>query len=167
MLTETIFSNCNGKNIKLPRSCFSSVHFSHLVVSDSLQPHESQHARPPCPSPTPGIQPDSRPLSQWCHPAISYSVVPFFSCLQSFPAPKSFPMSQLFTWGGQSTGVSALASFLPKKSRVDLQNGLVGSPRSLKSLLQHHSSKASILPRSAFFTVQLSQPHMTTAKTIA
>ena len=87
-----------------------SVQFSHLVMSDSLWPHESQHARPPCPSPTPGVHSDSRPSSQWCHPAISSSVVPFSSCPQSFPASKSFPMSQLSTWGGQSTGVSALAS---------------------------------------------------------
>ena len=90
--------------------------FSRSVVSDSLRPHELQHARPPCPSPTPGVHSDSRPSSQWCHPAISSSVVPFFSCPQSLPASKSFPMSQLFAWGGQSTGVSALASFLPKKS---------------------------------------------------
>ena len=94
---------------------FSSVQFSHSVMSDSLRPHESQHARPPCPSPTPGVHWDSRPLSQWCHPAISSSVVPFPSCLQSLPASESFPMSQLFAWGGQSTGVSASASFLPKK----------------------------------------------------
>ena len=93
----------------------SSVQFSRSVVSDSLWPHESQHARPPCPSPTPGVPLDSRPLSQWCHPAISCSVVPF-SCPQSLPASESFPMSQLFAWGGQSTGASALASFLPKKS---------------------------------------------------
>ena len=92
------------------------IQFSHSVVSDSLQPHKSQHARPPCPSPTPGVHSDSRPLSQWCYPAISSSVIPFFSCPQSLPASKSFPMSQLFTWGGQSTEVSALASFLPKKS---------------------------------------------------
>ena len=85
-------------------------------MSDSLQPHESQHARPPCPSPTPGVHSDSRPSSQWCHPAISSSVIPF-SCPQSLPASDFFPMSQLFTWGGQSTGVSALASFLPKKSQ--------------------------------------------------
>jgi len=77
---------------------------------------ESQHARPPCPSPTPGVHWDSRPSSQWCHPAISSSVVPFSSCPQSLPASESFPMSQLFAWGGQSTGVSALASFLPKTS---------------------------------------------------
>ena len=86
-------------------------------MSDSLRPHESQHARPPCPSPTPGVHWDSRLLSQWCHPAISSSVVPFSSCPQSPPASESFPMSQLFAWDGQSSGVSALASFLPKKSQ--------------------------------------------------
>ena len=95
----------------------SSVQFSRSVMSDSLQPHESQHARPPCPSSTPRVHPDSRPLSQWCHPAISSSVLPLSSCSQSLPASESFPMSQLFTSGGQSTGVSALASFLPKKSQ--------------------------------------------------
>ena len=92
-----------------------SVQFSRSVVSDSLQPHESQHARSPCPSPTPRVHWDSRPSSQWCHPAISSSVVLFSSCPQSLPASESFPMSQLFTWRSQSTGVSALASFLPKK----------------------------------------------------
>ena len=96
---------------------FSSVQFSHSVMSDSLQPHESQHARPPCPSPTPGVHSNSCPSRQWCHPAISSSVIPFSSCPQSLPASESFPMSQLFAWGGQSTGVSALASFLPKKSQ--------------------------------------------------
>ena len=79
----------------------SSVHFSHSVVSESLRPHESQHARPPCPSPTPGVHSDSRPTSPWCHPAISSSVVPFSSCSQSLPASESFAMSQLFAWGGQ------------------------------------------------------------------
>ena len=96
---------------------FSPVQFSCSLVSDSLWPHKSQHTRPPCPSPTPGVHSDSHPSSQWCHPAISSSVVPFFSCPQSLPASGSFPMSQLFAWGGQSTGVSALASFLPKKSQ--------------------------------------------------
>ena len=101
---------------------FNSVQFSCSVVSDSLRPHESQHARPPCPSPTPGVHSDSqsslrRPSSQWCHPAISSSVILFSSCPQSLPASESFPMSQLFAWGGQGTGVSALASFLPKKSQ--------------------------------------------------
>ena len=98
-----------------------SVQFSHLVLSDSLPPHELQHTRPPCPSPTPGVHSNSCPLSQWCHPAISSSVIPFFSCPQSLPAsesfPESFPMSQLFAWGGQSTGVSALASFLPENTQ--------------------------------------------------
>ena len=95
----------------------SSVQFSRSVVSDSLQPHELQHTRPPCPSPTPGVHSSSCSLSQWCHPAISSSVIPFSSCPQSLPASESFPMSQLFTWGGQSTGVSASASVLPEKSQ--------------------------------------------------
>ena len=104
------------EGIRVFLSC-SSVQFSHSVVSDSLQPHESQHARPPCPSSTPRVHSDPCPSSPWCHPAISSSVVPFSSCPQSLPASESFPMSQLFTWGGQSTRVSALASFLPKKSQ--------------------------------------------------
>ena len=95
----------------------SSVQFSRSVMSNSLWRHESQHARPPCPSPTPGGHSDSHPSSQWCHPAISSSVVPFSSCPQSLPASESFPVSQLFTWSGQSTGVSALASFLPKDTQ--------------------------------------------------
>ena len=95
----------------------SSVQFSRSVMSDTLRPHESQHARPPCPSPTLKVHPDPHPSSQWCYPAISSSVVPFSSCPQSLPASQSFPMSQLFAWDGQSTGVSALASFLPKKSQ--------------------------------------------------
>ena len=93
------------------------VQFSRSVMSDSLWCHESQHSRPPCPSPTPRVHSDSRPSSQWCHPAISSSVVPYSSCPQSLPTSKSFPMSQPFAWGGQSTEVSALASFLPKKSQ--------------------------------------------------
>ena len=97
--------------------CFRSDQISCSVVSDSLRPHESQHARPPCPSPTPGVHSDSHPSSRWCHPAIPSSVVPFSSCPQTLPASESFPMSQLFAWGGQSTGVSALASFVPKKSQ--------------------------------------------------
>ena len=107
----------------------SLVQFSRSVVSNSLQPHESQHTRPPCPSPTPGVHSDSRPSSQWCHPAISSSIVPFSSCPQSLPESESFPMSQPFAWGGQSTGVSASASVLP----MNIQDwysltGLVGSP---------------------------------------
>ena len=94
-------------------SACSSVQFSHSVLSDSLWPHESQHTRPPYASPTPGVHSDSCPSSQWCHPAISSFVIPFSSCPQSLPASESFPMSQLFAWGGQSTG----ASFLPKESQ--------------------------------------------------
>ena len=92
----------------------SSVQFSRSVTSDSLWPHESQHTRPPCPSPAPGVYPNSCPSSLWCHPAISSSVVPFSSCPQSLPASESFPLSQLLAWGGQSIRVSASASFLPK-----------------------------------------------------
>ena len=96
---------------------FSSVQFSHSVVSHSLRPHELKHARPPCPSPTPGVHPNSCPSSRWCHPAIPSSVVPFSSCCQSFPASESFPMSQLFAWGGQNIAVSDLESFLPKNTQ--------------------------------------------------
>ena len=95
----------------------SSLQFSCSVMSDSLQPHESQHARPPCPSPTPGVHSNSSASSWWCHPAISSSVIPFSSCPQSLPESGSFPMSQLFVWGGQSTGVSALASYLPMNTQ--------------------------------------------------
>ena len=98
-------------------SQFSSVQFSGSVVSNSLWPHESQHARPPCPSPSPRVHSDSRPSSPWCHPAISSSIVHFSSCPQTLPASESFPMSQLFAWGSQSTGVSALASFFPKNTQ--------------------------------------------------
>ena len=147
----------------------NSIQFSHSVVSESLRPHELQHTRPPCPSPAPGVHSNSHPLSRWCHPAISTSVVPFSSCPQSFPASESFPVSQLFTWGGQGTGVSispsnehpGLISF-----RMDWLD-LLAVQGTLKNLLQHHRSKASILRRSAFFTVQLSHPYMTTGKTIA
>ena len=96
---------------------FCCFQFSLSVLSDSLWPHKSQNSRPPCPSLSPGVHSNSCPSSRWCHPAISSSVVPFPSCLQSLPASESFPMSRLFTWGGQSTGVSALASFLPKNTQ--------------------------------------------------
>ena len=108
---HSINSNNNKKLIK------KWVQFSLSVVSDSLRPHEPQNARPPCPSPSPGVHSDSWPSSPWCHPAISSSVVPFSSCPQSLTASESFPMSQLFSWGGQSTGASALASFCPKISQ--------------------------------------------------
>ena len=98
----------------LPR--FNSVQFSRSV-SDSLRLHESQHARPPCPSPTSRVHSNSRALSWWCHPAISSSVIPFSSCPQSLPASESFPISQLFAWGGQSIGISALASVIPMNTQ--------------------------------------------------
>ena len=122
---------------------FSSVQFSHSVMSYTLRPHESQHTRPPCPSPTPGVYSNSHPSSRWCHPAISSSVIPMSSCPQSLPASESFPMSQVFTWGGLSFGVSALASFLPMKpwdwSPLD---GWVGSPCS-----QRDSQESSPTPQ--------------------
>ena len=105
---------------------FSSVQFGRSVVSDSLRPHESQHTRPPCPSPTPGVYSTSCPLSRWCHPAISSSVVPFSSCPQCFPASGSFPMSQLLAWGGQSIGVSASASVLPMNTQDLSPSGWTG-----------------------------------------
>ena len=146
------------------------VQFSHSVVSDSLWPHEPQHARPPCPSPTPRVYPNSCPLSQWCHPTISSSVVPF-SCLQSFPISGSFQISQFFISGGQSIRVSASASVLPMNIQDWFPLGWTGwislQSKGLKSLLQHHSSKASVLWCSTFFIVQLSHPYMTTKNTIA
>ena len=133
------------------------VQFSHSVVSNSLRPHRLQHARPPCPSPTPGVYSNSCPLSQWCYPTISSSVDPFSSHLQSFPASGPFIMSQFFASGGQNIGVSfsinpstehpGLISF--RKDWLDLLAVQV----TLKSLLQHYSSKASILRPSTFFIV--------------
>ena len=140
-------------------------------MSNSLQSHESQHTRPPCPSPTPGVHPDSGPSSQWCHPAISSSVVPFSSCPQSLPASvfsnesplrMRWPKYWSFSFSiSPSKEHPRLISF-----RMDWLDRLAVQG-TLKSLLQHHSSKASILWRSAFFTVQLSHPYMTTGKTIA
>ena len=126
---------------------------------------------PPCPSPTPWVHPNSCPLSQWCHPTISYSVVPF-SHLQSFPASGSFQMSQFFASGGQSIGALASTSVLPMNTQDWSPLGWTGwisllSKGTLKSLLQHHSSKVSILRHSVFLIVQLSHPYMTTGKTIA
>ena len=146
----------------------SSVQFSHSVASDSLRPHELQHSRPPCPSPTAAVYPNSCPLSLWCHLTISSSVVPFSSCLQSFPTSGSLQMSQPFASGGQNIGVSASTSVLPVNTQDWFPLGWTGwiSLQS-KGLLQHHSSKASILLRSAFFIVQLSHPYMTIGKTIA
>ena len=153
--------------------CYSvcSVQFSHSVMSDSLRPHGSQHARPPCPSSAPGVHSDSRPSSQQCHPAISSSVVPFSSCPQSLPAsvfsnestlhmrwPKYWSFSfSIFP----SKEIPGLISF-----RMDWWD-LLAVQGTLKSLLQHHSSKASILQCPAFFTVRLSHPYMAIGKTIA
>ena len=136
--------------------------FSHYIMFDSLRPHELQHVRPPCPSPYPRICSNSCPLSQCCHPTISFSVTPFSSCLQSFPASGSFPMSQLFASGGQSIGSSASAPVLTMTIQGFFSLGMTGliSLQS-KSLLQHHSSKASILCSSVFFIAQLSHPYMT------
>ena len=131
-----------------------------------------QHARPPCPSPTPGVHPNPCPLCRWCHPTISSSVVPFCSCPQSFPASGSFQMSQLFASGSQSIGDSTSTSVLPMNTkdwppfRMDWLD-LLAVQGTLKSLLQHHSSKASIFWHSAFFIVQLSHPYVTTGKNIA
>ena len=146
-----------------------SVQFSSSVVSDSLQPHELQHGKPPCPSPTPGVCPNSCPSSCRYHLTISTSVVPFSSCLQSFPTSRSFPMSQLrwpkywsFSFNlSPSDEHPGLISF-----RMDWLD-LLAVQGTLKSLLQHHSSKASILQHSPFFMVCLSHPYMTTGKSIA
>ena len=150
----------------------SSAHFSCSVVSDSLQPQGLQHARLSCPSPTPGACSNSCPLSWWCHQPISSSVIPYSSCLHSFPASGSFPMSQFFASRAQSIG-----SFSFNIGPSNEYSGLISLSMdwldflavqgTLKSLLQHHTSKASILWHSAFFMVQLSHPYMTTGKTIA
>ena len=132
------------------------------VMSDSLWSHGLQQARPPCPAPTPRAYSNSCALSRWYHPTISSSVIPFSSCLQSFPASGSFPFSQFFTSGGQSTGVSA--SVLPMNIQDWFPLGLTGL---ISCLLPCYSSKASILQCSAFFMVQLSHLYMTTWKTIA
>ena len=138
-------------------------------MSDSLQLHESQHARPPCPPPIPRVHSDSHPSSQWCHHAISSSVIPFSSCPQSLPASQSFPMSQLFTWGGQSTGLIDLASVLPKNIQgwspsewtgwISLQSKGLSRVFSNTTVQMHQ-----FFQRSAFFRVQLSHPYMTTGK---
>ena len=153
----------------------ASVQFSCSVMSDSLWPHGLQHTKLPCPLPTPGVYSDSCPLSWWCHPIISSSVIPFSSCLQSFPASESFPMSQLFA--SASHQVAKVWSFSFSISPSNEYSGLISFSMAwldlfsvqgtLKSLLQHHSSKASILQWWAFFIVQLSHPYMTTGKTIA
>ena len=138
----------------------------------TLRPRGLQHVRPPCPSPTPRAYSNPCPLSQWCHPTISSSVVPFSSCPQSFPASGSFPMSQLFAiWWPKDWSFSFNIS--PSNEHTGLISfrmdwlDLLAVQGTLRSLLQHHSSKASVLRGSAFFIVQLSHPYMTTGKTIA
>ena len=141
---------------------YYSVQFSCSVVSDSLRPHKSQHARPPCPSPTPRVYSNSCPSSRWCHPVISSSLVPFSSCPQFLPASGSFPSCWSFSFSiSPSNEHPGLISF-----RMDWLD-LLAVHGTLKSLLQNHNSKASIFQRSAFFTIQLSHPYMTTGKTIA
>ena len=148
------------------RNQFSSIQL--LSCVQLFATHELQHARPPCPSPTPRVHPNPCPLCWWYHPTISSSVIPFSSCPQSFPASESFQMSQLSTLGGQIIGVSASTSEHPGliSFRMNLLDFLTVQG-TLKSILQHHSSKASIFQCSAFFIVQLSHPYMTTGKIIA
>ena len=134
---------------------YSSVQFSRSVVSDSLRPHESQHARPPCPSQTPGVYSNSCPLNRWCHPAISSSVIPFSSCPQSLPALGSFPMSQLFTWGGQSIGVSASASVLPMNTQDWYPLGWTGWVSLQSNGLSRVFSNTTV-QKHQFFSAQLS-----------
>ena len=146
------------------------IQFSYLVASNSLWSHGLQHARPPHPSTTPGVYTNSCPLSQWCHLIISSSVLPFSSCLQSFPASGSFSMSQFLASGGQSSGVAALASVLEYSRLISFRMdwlGLLAVQETLESLLKHHSSKTSILQHSAFFIFQLSHPYMTKGISIA
>jgi len=128
-MSDSMAIQKGGQNCAVTSFAFSSVQFSCSVVSNSLQPHELQHARPPCPLPTPGIHSNSRPSSRWCHPAISSSVVPFSSCPQSLPASESLPMSQLFAWGGRSTGV-----YISINSSNNVWTGRFGSTDQKQSL---------------------------------
>ena len=136
-----------------------------------MRPHELQHTRPPCPSPTPGVHPNLCPLSRWCHPTISSSVVPFSSCPQSFPASGSFQISHLFPLGGQSTGVSASTSVLPMKTQDWSLLGWTGwislQAKGLSRVFSNTTVKKHEFGSSAFFIVQISHPYMTTEKTIA
>ena len=145
----------------------SSVQFSHSVVSNSLWPHGLQYTRPPCLSPNSWVYSNSCPLSWWCHPTISSSVVPFSSCLQSFPASGSFQRSQYLTSGVQSIGVSASASVLPMNIQDQFPLGLIHLISLQSKSLEHQNSRASILQCSAFFIIQLSYSYMTTGKTVA
>ena len=150
MTNQRLFSECR----------FSSVQFSCSVMSSCLWAHESQHARPPCPSPTPGGHPNSCPSSRWCHPAISSSVFPFSSCPQSLPASESFPMSQLSAWGGQSIGVSALGLVLPMNTQDWSPLGLTGWI-SLQSKGLARVFSSTVVQKHQFFSTQLN-PHICT-----
>ena len=152
--------------------CISSV--QSLSHADSLQPHEPQHTKPPCPSPTLRVYPNSCPLSQWCHLTISSFVIPFSSCPQSFPTSGSFQMSQLFTSGGQNTGVSVSTSVLPMNTQDWSPLGWTGwislQSKGLSRVFSNttfQNGKKSILWRSVFFIVQHSHPYVTSGKTIA
>ena len=164
--TDSYILNDNWKLSHVKLVQFSSVAQSCLT----LRNHEPQHSKPPCPSPTPRVHPNPCPLSRWCHPAISSSVIPFSSCPQPFPASGSFQMSQLFTSGGQSIGVSALPSVLPMNTQdwspLGWTGGISLQSKGLSRVFSNTTIQRLIL-RSAFFIVQLSHPYMTTGKTIA
>ena len=158
--------------VKIPWATHLPVQFSHSVVSDSLWPHGLQHARLPCPSPTSGAYSDSCPLSWGCHPTISSSVIPFCSCLQTFPASGSFPMSRFFASGGQRIGVSASASVFPMNIQDWFPLGWTGwiswQSKGLSRVFSNTTvQKHQFLRRSALFIVQVSHPYVTTGKTRA
>ena len=143
-----------SRDVSICTPIFITIQFSHSVLSNSLWPHGLQHARPSCPSPTPGVYPNSCPLSQWCHPTISSSVVPFSSCLQSFPASGSFQMSQFFASGGQRIGVSATLSVLPMNTQHWFPLGWTGWISLLsKGLLRVFSNTTSILQHSFLYSL--------------
>ena len=157
--------------VHIHNEIFSSVQFNLSIVPNSVQPHEPQHTRLPCPPPIPRVYQNSCPMSRWCHQTISSSVVSFSSCPQSFPLSGTFPISQLFTSGGQSIGVSGSTSVLPTNtqdwSHLGWADWISLQSKGLSRVLSNTTVKASILQLSAFFTVQLSHPYMTTGKIIA
>ena len=146
---------------EMSKSSMHSVQFSCSVVPDSLRPHGLQHARLPCPSPTPGACSNSCPLSRWCHPTFSTCVVPFSSCLQSFPELGSFPVSQLFAFSFSISPPNEYSGMISFKIDWFVLHALQGT---LKSLLQHHGTIVSVLLHSAFFMVQVSHPYMIPGK---
>ena len=161
-LVLRVHQQCSELWNNLKKHPNGSVQLSRSVMSNSLQSHELQHARPPCSSPTPGVYPNSCPLSQWCHPTISSSVIPFSSCPQSFPASGSFQMSQLFMSGGQNTGVSASTSVLPVNTQDWSPLGWTGWIALQSKGLARVFSNTTIQKHQL-----LSHPYMTTGKTIA